>query len=304
MKIKVLGSGCSKCRSTIGIIERAARDAGIEVEIVKVESPEEIRRYGVHATPAVVIDEQVVHSGGIPSHEASAGLVQAGRHRIPEPPDAASLLHRQGRRRQDLAVDCRGADAGRCRQEGAAGQHRRGIEPRRDAGHRAAQHPRARAGRARPVGAQHRPRQRRRVLSPARAGADGRELPAPRSWRRFASNCRAPAPPRSPPSTSSPRCWPTAPSLRPHRLRHRADRPHPAPAQPAQGLDRVPGGQRPRRLLPGPAFGTEDAGAAVQGRARRLERSGEDHRDPGDPARPQGPSPKRRAPRTNCASWA
>ncbi|CAD5372753.1 Arsenical pump-driving ATPase [Rubrivivax sp. A210] len=70
MKIKVLGSGCSKCHSTIGIIERTARDAGIEVEIVKVERPDEIKAYGVHATPAVVIAGQVVHSGGIPSHEA------------------------------------------------------------------------------------------------------------------------------------------------------------------------------------------------------------------------------------------
>lgn len=70
MKIKVLGSGCSKCRSTIGIIERTASDAGVEVEIVKVENPEGIRAFGVHATPAVVIEGQVVHSGGIPSHEA------------------------------------------------------------------------------------------------------------------------------------------------------------------------------------------------------------------------------------------
>jgi|GEM_PF-4361613 len=31
MEIKVLGSGCSKCRSTIGIIERAALAAGIGV---------------------------------------------------------------------------------------------------------------------------------------------------------------------------------------------------------------------------------------------------------------------------------
>jgi arsenite-transporting ATPase len=69
MKIKVLGSGCSKCQSTVGIIERTARDAGVEVEIVKVENPDEIRGYRVHATPAVVIADQVVHSGGIPSHE-------------------------------------------------------------------------------------------------------------------------------------------------------------------------------------------------------------------------------------------
>ncbi len=70
MEIRVLGSGCSKCRSTIGIIERAAQASGVEVQIVKVENPEEIRRYGVHATPAVVIAGKVVHSGGLPSHDA------------------------------------------------------------------------------------------------------------------------------------------------------------------------------------------------------------------------------------------
>ena len=79
MKIKVLGSGCSKCRSTIGIIERTARDAGVEVEIVKVEDPDGIRAFGVHATPAVVIEGQVVHSGGIPSHEAVQAWFKSDR---------------------------------------------------------------------------------------------------------------------------------------------------------------------------------------------------------------------------------
>jgi arsenite-transporting ATPase len=69
LNVKVLGSGCSKCRSTIGLIERTAREAGIELEIVKIESPDAIRAYGVQATPAVVIANRVVHSGGIPSHE-------------------------------------------------------------------------------------------------------------------------------------------------------------------------------------------------------------------------------------------
>jgi arsenite-transporting ATPase len=69
MQIKVLGAGCSKCRSTIGVIERTAHEAGIEFEIVKVESASEIRAFGVRATPAVVIADQVVHMGGIPSHE-------------------------------------------------------------------------------------------------------------------------------------------------------------------------------------------------------------------------------------------
>lgn len=69
MEIKVLGSGCSKCRSTIGVIERAAQACGVDVEIIKVENPDEIRRTGVKATPAVMIDGRLVHSGGIPSHE-------------------------------------------------------------------------------------------------------------------------------------------------------------------------------------------------------------------------------------------
>jgi len=79
MEIKVLGSGCSKCRSTIGIIERTARDAGADIEIVKVEDPEQIRRSGVRATPAVLIDGKIVHSGGVPSHEEVGGWLGPAR---------------------------------------------------------------------------------------------------------------------------------------------------------------------------------------------------------------------------------
>ena len=73
MEIKVLGSGCSKCRSTIGILERAALSAGVAVEIVMVENPNEIHAYGVHSTPAIVFGGKVVHAGGVPSQ----GEVQA-----------------------------------------------------------------------------------------------------------------------------------------------------------------------------------------------------------------------------------
>ncbi len=39
------------------------------MKIVKVENPEDIHRYGVHKTPAIVIDGRVVHAGGLPSRE-------------------------------------------------------------------------------------------------------------------------------------------------------------------------------------------------------------------------------------------
>ncbi len=69
MKITVFGPGCSKCRSTIGMIERVARELGVEVQITKTEDPVAIRQQGVMHTPAVMVDGKLVHSGGIPSRQ-------------------------------------------------------------------------------------------------------------------------------------------------------------------------------------------------------------------------------------------
>lgn len=64
--IKVLGSGCAKCVNTAAFIKKIAEQNHIAVEVIKETSPEAIMRYGVMSTPAVVVDEQVVHSGAIP----------------------------------------------------------------------------------------------------------------------------------------------------------------------------------------------------------------------------------------------
>ena len=37
VKIEVLGSGCSKCRATVAMVERAALEAGVDIELTKVE---------------------------------------------------------------------------------------------------------------------------------------------------------------------------------------------------------------------------------------------------------------------------
>ncbi len=79
MEIRVLGSGCSKCRSTIGIIARAAADVGVAVQIIQVKEPNQIQGAGVHATPAVVIAGKVVHSGGLPSHDDVLGWLTPNR---------------------------------------------------------------------------------------------------------------------------------------------------------------------------------------------------------------------------------
>ena len=71
--IKVLGTGCANCRSTVALVEAVAREKGAEVTIEKVESLPDIMRYGVISTPGVVLDGQVVHAGGVPSRSKVEG---------------------------------------------------------------------------------------------------------------------------------------------------------------------------------------------------------------------------------------
>ncbi len=68
--IKVLGTGCANCKTTLKLIEDAAKAAGIEIELEKIEDMPEIMSYGIMSTPGVVVDGKVVHSGGIPSKDS------------------------------------------------------------------------------------------------------------------------------------------------------------------------------------------------------------------------------------------
>lgn len=71
--IKVLGTGCANCKTTLKLIEEAAAAKGVAVQLEKVEEIKDIMSYGVMSTPGVVIDGKVVHSGGIPSREKIDG---------------------------------------------------------------------------------------------------------------------------------------------------------------------------------------------------------------------------------------
>lgn len=67
--IKVLGTGCANCKTTLALIEQVARDQGVAVSLSKVEDLKDIMGFGIMGTPGVVIDGKVVHAGGIPSRE-------------------------------------------------------------------------------------------------------------------------------------------------------------------------------------------------------------------------------------------
>lgn len=67
--VKVLGSGCANCRNTAALVTEVAQTLGVQIELEKIEKMQDIIAYGVMSTPAVVIDGQVVHAGGVPSRD-------------------------------------------------------------------------------------------------------------------------------------------------------------------------------------------------------------------------------------------
>jgi small redox-active disulfide protein 2 len=66
-EIKVLGTGCSNCKNTVKLIEEVAKEKQQAIALEKVEDIQKIMTYNILSTPAVVIDGQVVHAGGIPA---------------------------------------------------------------------------------------------------------------------------------------------------------------------------------------------------------------------------------------------
>ncbi len=79
MEIKVLGSGCAKCKKLFAEAQDAAQRSGKPITLVKVEDIQAIMSHGVRQTPALVIDGQVRSTGRIPgADEILTWIAQAG----------------------------------------------------------------------------------------------------------------------------------------------------------------------------------------------------------------------------------
>ena len=74
--VKVLGSGCKKCRVTSDNISATAERLGVEIALEKVEDYAEIASFGVMATPSVVVDGVVVHTGSVPTPQMIANWIR------------------------------------------------------------------------------------------------------------------------------------------------------------------------------------------------------------------------------------
>jgi small redox-active disulfide protein 2 len=66
MKIKVLGPGCPKCKTTYNNVLEALKQTGIEAEVEKIEDIEEMLKYNVLSTPVLMIDEVAKIKGRVP----------------------------------------------------------------------------------------------------------------------------------------------------------------------------------------------------------------------------------------------
>ena len=66
MEIKVLGTGCAKCKSLEKVTRKAVDELNLDATVTKVEDIQKIMEYAVMRTPALVINEKVVMSGQLP----------------------------------------------------------------------------------------------------------------------------------------------------------------------------------------------------------------------------------------------
>jgi len=75
MDIKILGSGCANCDNLEKATREAAAALGIDATFDHVTDPGEIASWGVMRTPALVVDDEVVLSGRVPTTETVKALL-------------------------------------------------------------------------------------------------------------------------------------------------------------------------------------------------------------------------------------
>ena len=76
MIVKILGTGCPKCKKLEENTRVAINELGISATVEKVTELDKIMDYGVMMTPALVIDEKVVSSGKLLSASDIKALIK------------------------------------------------------------------------------------------------------------------------------------------------------------------------------------------------------------------------------------
>ncbi len=77
MEIKILGTGCPKCKRLEELTRQALGASGLAANVTHVTDIDAILAYPILSTPALVIDEKVVVSGRLPRQEEILGWIRA-----------------------------------------------------------------------------------------------------------------------------------------------------------------------------------------------------------------------------------
>lgn len=78
MKIKVLGPGCSKCHQLEQVVRDVVRELAIDASVEEVKDLKKIMDYSILMTPGLVINEEVVSAGKVPSKAEVTQLIING----------------------------------------------------------------------------------------------------------------------------------------------------------------------------------------------------------------------------------
>ena len=76
MNIKILGTGCSRCRSLEKYVLQAVNEMQLNATVEKEEDIIKIMEYGIMRTPGLVIDEKVILAGQLPTVKELKELIQ------------------------------------------------------------------------------------------------------------------------------------------------------------------------------------------------------------------------------------
>lgn len=79
MQIKVMGTGCRKCKALLAATEEAVKNSGVQAEIEYVTDMIKIAETGLMSTPGLVIDDKIVSSGKVLEAQAVAELIEKNK---------------------------------------------------------------------------------------------------------------------------------------------------------------------------------------------------------------------------------
>jgi len=75
MNIKILGPGCARCHQLEKTTREVVKELGVDAEVEEVKDINKIMEYSILTTPGLVVNEQLVCAGRVPTKAELARLI-------------------------------------------------------------------------------------------------------------------------------------------------------------------------------------------------------------------------------------